>query len=130
MVDVVQRWIVGNSVRLEKFNSQLALFVRKDGSRQYGDIESYDEFVTSKSPGEAVIIETCENAGLINESVAHALRHLLSVRNESVHAGRIEPSMHRTQSYMEQLVEVIGRPPFEDVAQLRREKDEDMGASR
>ena len=98
--------------RLQSFNTELASYTKRNGARQYDDIFEYEDFFSNKAPGEARVVEICENAKLIGGKVARNLRHYLDVRNDYAHATSSHPTANQANAFIEHLLDIITAPPY------------------
>jgi hypothetical protein len=69
--DRIREWIFKDSVKLGAFNAELAK-IQKKGKPAFDPIVTYDDFFDGRL-GEAQVIDTCEDAGIIKGKV-HADR--------------------------------------------------------
>jgi hypothetical protein len=113
--DVIRWWIFNDKDRLNQFNSELASHTRKkDNQRLFDDITNYEDFFISKAPGESLVIEICEKAGLINSKIARTLKGYLDDRNNYAHANSLHPTANEADTFLKKLVDIITNSSFRD----------------
>lgn len=111
--DAIRYWVFSDQTRLAAFNAELATYVKKrTGNRLFDDIVDYDDFRKSSAPGEAKVIEICEDAGLVGGKVARKLIHYLDTRNDYAHATPAYPTSSQATSYIDHLLDVLKDLPF------------------
>ena len=110
--DVTRHWLFSDQQRLQSFNAELAVYTKRNGTRQYDDIDRYEDFFGNRVPAEGSVIEISENAGLIGGKVARNLRHYLDVRNDYAHATSSHPTSNQANAYIEHPLDIDKNPPY------------------
>jgi len=110
--DIIRWWVYSDQKRLNSFNSELATYTKRNGTRQYEDIKDYEDFFSNRAPAEGRAIEICENAKLISGKSARNLRHYLDLRNDYAHATTTHPTPNQASAFLEHLVDIVTKAPY------------------
>lgn len=110
--DFIRQWVFDR--HLGDFNATLtANYLRRaTGDPIYERIDEYTDFLKTKAPSEAVVLEVCKDANKIPGKVHDTLVYHLRGRNEYAHPSDSEPSPNQANAYVEELVKLITRAPF------------------
>jgi hypothetical protein len=110
--DYIRQWVFDN--HLAPFNAALtANYVnRRNGNPIYDPITDYADFLKSDAPGERIVLDTCNSAGIITGNVCEDLKSHLRQRNSYAHPSGKEPTAIQVNAYLEYLVDLISGRPF------------------
>jgi hypothetical protein len=102
--DIVRQWIFDN--HLTQFNTDLTAKYPSMGVQ----IAAYSDWFDGK-PTEYQVLDACKQniiTGRVNDRLGHYLRE----RNDCGHANFKNPTMERTNGYIQSLLEIVNDKPF------------------
>ena len=108
--DFIRDWIF--SKHLASFNTSLVATYQRRGQPKYDPISSYDDFFSKDAPSEREVLDTAKDCGAIGGAVHDHLCQYLRHRNDSAHPTDKVLTRDQTNAYIENLIELITRPPF------------------
>jgi len=110
--DYIRQWVFDS--HLPSFNGALTTnYVnRRSGNPIYDSITNYPDFLGSDSPGERIVLDTCNSAGIITGNIYEDLKGHLRQRNLYAHPSGKEPTAIQVNAYLEHLVDSISGRPF------------------
>ena len=113
--DYVRHWVFSN--HLAPFNQTLTTkyTTTRGGNQQpvYEPISQYADFWDARpSPGERVVLDTCESARIITGKAYDSLVEFLRRRNDYAHPNFKMPDVDLTKGYIAELLSVIMSDPF------------------
>ncbi len=109
--DYIRQWVFDK--QLAAFNKALATnYVKKTGQAQYDPINAYSDFLLSGSPGERIVLDTCNFANIIVGNVYEDLKKYLRERNAYAHPSGKEPTANKVNGYLEDLTDIMLGNPF------------------
>jgi hypothetical protein len=110
--DYIRQWVFDN--HLLSFNGALTTnYVnRRGGNPIYDAIADYADFLKSDAPGERIVLDTCNSAGIVTGNVYEDLKVHLRQRNVYAHPSGREPTAIQVNAYIEHLIDIILGNPF------------------
>jgi len=110
--DYIRQWVFDN--HLAAFNTALnANYVnRRSGNPIYDAIADYADFLKSDAPGERIVLDTSNSAGIVTGNVYEDLKAHLRQRNLYAHPSGREPTAIQVNAYLEHLIDIVLAKPF------------------
>lgn len=105
--DYIRQWVFDN--QLVQFNQALTTQYQKNHP---DPIVEYEEFLTRDNLGEYVVLDAMKGAKIIRGKLFDQLNHYLRERNKYAHPNFAEPTVSKTNSYIQHLIEIILGEPF------------------
>jgi hypothetical protein len=114
--DYVRHWVF--TEKRDQFNAELVDGYQRGANPIYQPIMHYEDFWEQRPlPGEWVVLETCERAGIITGKPYTELTDNLRLRNNYAHANFVTPSADITKGIIASLLRTITSPPFPEPQQ-------------
>jgi hypothetical protein len=114
--DYVRHWVF--TEKRDQFNPELINGYQRGGKPLYQPVSHYEDFWEQRpTPGEWVVLETCERAGIITGKPYTELTDNLRLRNNYAHANFLTPSADITKGIIASLLRTITSPPFPEPKQ-------------
>lgn len=108
--DYIRQWAFNN--HLADFNTELTSILNKKGQPVFDPINDFTDFMKSDAPSERTVLDILLAANKIGGNPHEDLKKHLRQRNHYAHPSDRVPTHHQVNSYIEDLIDIITRPPF------------------
>jgi hypothetical protein len=109
--DYIRQWVFDKN-RIAFNGALVTNYIKKSGKPAYAEITVYADFLKVDAPGERIVLDTCNLAGIIGGNVHDDLKGHLRQRNKYAHPSGKEPTGFQVNAYLDDLIDIVLDKPF------------------